>query len=469
MEKIIGRENELSLLSKYYGSDRPEFIALYGRRRVGKTFIVRSFFKDKFDFFATGILDGTYEEELKSFCDSLKEFGHKGVEPDNWMDAFKALNSLIAKSKRKKRCVIFLDEISCFDTPNSGFIRALGHFWNKYASLQDNVFLIICGSATSWMTKNVLNNKSGLHNRRTHEIHLHPFNLAKTEQYFVSRKAKWSRLSILQAYMAFGGVPYYLSLLNMDESLPGNIDRLFFSEDAPMRGEYHRLYRSVFKSPERYMDIIKALSVNKSGLTRTEISEAAHLDSGSGLSEMLDDLVACDFIRSYRNGLKKNGKIYQLMDFYTLFYLQFCANPSTDRNYWKNTLNSPLQNSWYGLSYERVCMAHIQEILRSLHLDTIHTEYYSFRSKETSPKVQIDMVIDRSDDFVDIIEIKYSRARYEMSKEERVKIERRISRFINESKTKKGVQTVLITTLGCEQNRNSDVCQRFLTLEDLFA
>lgn len=469
MEKIIGRENELNLLSKYYGSDRPEFIALYGRRRVGKTFIVRSFFKDKFDFFATGILDGTYEEELKSFCDSLKEFGHKGVKPDNWMDAFKALNSLIAKSKRKKRCVIFLDEISCFDTPNSGFIRALGHFWNKYASLQDNVFLIICGSATSWMTKNVLNNKGGLHNRRTHEIHLHPFNLAKTEQYFVSRKAKWSRLSILQAYMALGGVPYYLSLLNMDESLPGNIDRLFFSEDAPMRGEYHRLYRSVFKSPERYMDIIKALSVNKSGLTRTEISEAAHLDSGSGLSEMLDDLVACDFIRSYRNGLKKNGKIYQLMDFYTLFYLQFCANPSTDRNYWKNTLNSPLQNSWYGLSYERVCMAHIQEILRSLHLDTIHTEYYSFRSKETSPKVQIDMVIDRSDDFVDIIEIKYSRARYEMSKEERVKIERRVSRFINESKTKKGVQTVLITTLGCEQNRNSDVCQRFLTLEDLFA
>lgn len=468
MEKIIGRENELSLLSKYYESDRPEFIALYGRRRVGKTFIVRSFFKDKFDFFATGILDGTYEEELKSFCDSLKEFGYKGSEPDNWMDAFKALNSLIAKSKRKKRCVIFLDEISCFDTPNSGFIRALGHFWNKYASLQDNVFLIICGSATSWMTKNVLNNKGGLHNRRTHEIHLHPFNLAKTEQYFVSRKAKWSRLSILQAYMTFGGVPYYLSLLNMEESLPANIDQLFFSEDAPMRSEYRRLYRSVFKSPERYTDIIKALSVNKSGLTRTEISEIAHLDSGSGLSEMLDDLVACDFIRSYHNGLKKNGKIYQLMDFYTLFYLQFCANPSTDRNYWKNTLNSPLQNSWYGLSYERVCMAHIQEILRSLHLDTIHTEYYSFRSKDTSPKIQIDMVIDRSDDFVDIIEIKYSRARYEMSKEEREKIERRVSRFINESKTKKGVQTVLITTLGCDQNRNADVCQRFLTLEDLF-
>lgn len=468
MEKIIGRESELGLLSKYYDSERPEFIALYGRRRVGKTFIVRSFFKDKFDFFATGILEGTYEEELKSFNDSLKEYGHKGADSSNWMDAFSALAALMSKAKRKKRCVIFLDEISCFDTPNSGFTRALGHFWNKYASRQDNVFLVICGSATSWMTKNVLNNKGGLHNRRTHELHLRPFNLAKTEQYFASRKARWSRLSILQAYMVLGGVPYYLSLLDMDESLPENIDRLFFSEDAPMRDEYRRLYRSVFKSPERYMDIVKALSANKSGLTRTEISEAVHIDSGSGLSEMLDDLVACDFIRSYRNGLKKNGEIYQLMDFYTLFYLQFCANPSSDRYFWKNTLNSPQQNTWYGLSYERVCMAHIQEILRALHLDTIHTEYYSFRSKDASPKVQIDLVIDRSDDFVDIIEIKYSRIRYEMTKDESEKIERRVSRFINETKTRKGVQTVLITTLGCEKNRNADVCQRFLTLDELF-
>ena len=469
MEKIIGREAELDLIAKYYDSNRPEFIALYGRRRVGKTFIVRSFFKDKFDFFATGILEGTYEEELTCFCDSLKEYGYKGNVPNNWLDAFSALASLTAKAKRKKRCVIFLDEISCFDTPNSGFIRALGHFWNQYASRQDNVFLVICGSATSWITKNVLNNKGGLHNRKTHEIHLHPFNLAKTERYFVSRKAKWSRLSILQTYMVLGGIPYYLNMLDMDESLPANIDRLFFSEDAPMRNEYRRLYRSVFKSPERYIDIIKALAANKSGMTRTEISDAAHIDSGSGLSEMLSDLVACDFIRSYRNGLKKNGEFYQLMDFYTLFYLQFCASPSTDRNYWKNTLNSPIQNTWYGLSYERVCLAHIQEILQALHLDTIHTEYYSFRSKVTSPKVQIDLIIDRSDDFIDLVEIKYSRTKYEITKDEREKIERRVSSFINETKTKKGIQTVLITTLGCEQNLHSDACQRFLSLDDLFA
>lgn len=468
MEIIIGREHELGLLSKYYASNRPEFIALYGRRRVGKTFIVRSFFKDKFDFFATGILDGPYEEELKSFNDSLREYGYKGTTPNNWMDAFSALSGLITKAKRKKRCVVFLDEISCFDTPNSGFTRALGHFWNKYASMQDNVFLVICGSATSWMTKNVLNNKGGLHNRKTHEIHLRPFNLAKTELYFASRKARWSRQSILQAYMIFGGVPYYLSLLDMEESLPANIDNLFFSEDAPMRREYQRLYRSVFKTPERYMNIIKALSTNKSGMTRTEISEAVGIDSGSGLSEMLENLVACDFIRSYHNGFKKNGEIYQLMDFYTLFYHQFCAHPSTDQNYWKNTLNSPLQNTWYGLSFERVCMAHIPEILQSLHLDTIHTEYYSFRSKETASKVQIDLVIDRSDDFVDIIEIKYSRSKYEMTKDEREKIERRVARFVSETKTRKGVQTVLITTHGCEMNRNADVCQHYLTLDDLF-
>lgn len=468
MEKIIGREYELDLLSRYYESERPEFIAVYGRRRVGKTFLIRSFFRDRFDFFATGILDGTYEEEMESFWQSLVEYGYQGPRPQNWAQSFLALNELISKNKRKKRCVLFIDEVSCFDTPNSGFVKALGHFWNKYASRQDNVFLVICGSATSWMIRKVINDKGGLHNRRTYEIPLNPFNLEKTEAFFKAHKSRWSRLSILQAYMTFGGIPYYLGMLDFSESLAENIDRLFFSEDAPMKKEYRRLYRSVFKNPQRYMDIIKALSKNRSGLTRTEISNDLKIESGSGLSDMLEDLVACDFIRSYRNGLKNNGEIYQLIDFYTIFYLQFCENSSTDRHFWRNTLGSPMQNTWMGLSYERICMFHVQEILRALHLDTIHTEYYSFRSKEAKPQVQIDLIIDRSDGHIDIIEVKYSKSVYSMPLEESIKIAHRRDVFENESKTKKGTQCVLITTFGCTRNENSDVCQKFIQLDDLF-
>ena len=320
MDKLIGREKEIKLLTEYTSSTRPEFIAIYGRRRVGKTFLVNHLFHGKMAFAMTGVLDGTSGEQMEAFVDALQEYSQKPVKrPENWMEAFRLLKDYLKrKVKLKRRCIIFLDELPSMDTQRSGFIRALGYFWNSWASLQDNLTLIVCGSATSWMIKNVVNDKGGLHDRITHELHLHPFTLHETEAYLKSRDFKWERLSVLQAYMALGGVPYYLSLLHHNESFATNIDRLFFGEEEELRREYKRLYSTLFKSPESYMSIVSALSKVKQGMTRKELTTALGKDSSGGLSQKLEDLVNCDIIRKYvirEKRISKRSAIYQLTDF----------------------------------------------------------------------------------------------------------------------------------------------------------
>lgn len=470
MERIIGRDNELARLTEIAASDRPEFVAVYGRRRVGKTFLVRSAFNDKFVFYATGIIEGTYEQELEAFNIGLERYGWTGDRARNWMEAFDMLSKLLKKkcARRKTRQVVFIDELPCFDTQNSGFIPALDFFWNSSASWMDNVMFVVCGSATSWMLKNLIHSKGGLHKRLTHDIPLHPFDLGTTEKYCRSRRGKWDRMSILQVYSVLGGIPYYLSLLDFNESVAANIDRMFFADEAMLKDEYRALYRSMYKNPEDYMAIIEKLAGVRQGMKRVELAAALKTHDNGRFGDMLEDLVHCDFIRRYNNGENENGGIYQLIDFYTLFYHLFGKKRTTDNRYWSNMLNDPSQNTFYGLAFERVCMFHFRQVIKALGVSGIHTEFYSWRSRRSEPAVQIDMVIDRTDGVVNICEMKYSRLPFVMSKTEAEKIETREATFIAENPNKQWTQVVLITTKGMKRNSHSDVVKKELTLDNLF-
>jgi len=471
MEKLIGRAEEQEKLRSYLKSGNAEFITIYGRRRIGKTFLVRSFFKDKFDFYATGIIEGSKEEEMAAFNDALAQYGFQGEKADKWMDLFKNLATLLKKKceeNPKRRIVAFIDELPCFDTYNSGFIHALDYFWNSKASWMDRIFLVVCGSATSWMLHNVINNRGGLYGRTTHEIHLHPFTIGETEVYLKSRGSKLDRLSITQLYMALGGIPYYLRMIDPKQSAADNIDSLFFGESTELRNEYDRLFKSLYKNPTIYMSVIRLLSDNSTGLTRKEIAEKLKIHNNGHLGDVLENLESCDFIRYYRNNGKQVNGIYQLMDFFILFYNKFCRRLSSDHHLWRNTINTPKQNTWYGLTFEKVCLFHYRQILKALKIDAIHTEFYSWRSKESKPAAQIDLVIDRADGIINICEAKYSRARYSIDLKEHNKILNRIDAFCSETKCRKGIQTVLITTNGLADNAYSNVADRTLTLADLF-
>ena len=367
MVQLIGRKEEQDLLKKYIDSERSEFIAIYGRRRVGKTFLVTETFKEALAFDMTGVIDGDKEDQLVSFNIALKESGYEGKRVADWYEAFEALKEVVKVkfASSKKPTIIFIDELPCLDTPRSGLVKALDLFWNGWANRQTHVKLIVCGSATTWIVDNIIDNHGGLHNRITHEMHIHPFNLHDTEEYLTANGFKWNRLAMAQAYMVLGGIPYYLSLLDNALSLPANIDRLFFSRDAELKKEFDRLFKSLFKSPQSYVDIIQLLANHKKGLTRKEISEKLKRETGGHLSKLLTNLENCDFIRKYNvreRKINSNNGIYQLTDFYIHFYHDFCTKHTTDEHFWENSINSPKQNTWYGLAYERLCMAHIPQI-----------------------------------------------------------------------------------------------------------
>ncbi len=473
MEKLVGRETEIKLLKEYASSDGPEFVAIYGRRRVGKTYLVNQVFKGKMSFSMTGVLDGTKDEQMEAFVDAMQEYsGQLPQKPKTWMEAFRLLKLYLKKKVQlKHRCIVFLDELPSMDTQRSGFIRALGYFWNSWASLQDNLTLIVCGSATSWMIRNVINDKGGLHDRITHEMHLHQFTLKETEQYLRSRLFKWDRLNITQAYMALGGVPYYLSLLNRDESFTSNIDRLFFGKEDRMRGEYKRLYSTLFKSPESYMSIVGSLAKVKDGMTRDELRKVLGKDSSGSLSGKLEDLVNCDLIRKclvHNKKTNKNSAIYQLVDFYSLFYLTFFSRAETESNYWSTHIGTSEMKTWLGLSFERVCMGHVQQVKQALHIDRISTQFYSWRSRQNTPKAQIDMILDRADGIVNLFEIKYSESDFCLDNEETRKIHNRIDAFRRETMTKKALWPTLLTTYGLRNGVHSSTFVAVVILDDLF-
>jgi len=473
MNTIIGREQEIKKLSAAVDRVRPEFIALYGRRRVGKTFLINQMFRNQFAFKMTGVIEGTLKDQFTAFVDAMNDYGFDVPEkPKDWMQAFIMLkNALKKKVNNGEQCIVFIDELPAMDAEGSNVAGAVGYFWNSWASQYDNFVFIICGSATSWMITNVIDSKGGLHDRITVEMPIHPFTLKETEQYLEYQHFLWNRQMVLQAYMIFGGIPYYLSLLDKEESLVQNVDRLFFSQDIQMRREFRRLFNTLYKNPEKYIDIIKALNKSRKGLTREEIASELKCSNNGHLGKQLEDLVCCDLIRKNivrEKEIKRKDAIYQLCDFFCLFYLTFIERAEVEQQYWSHHINTPEVNSWMGLTYERICMAHIQQIKHSLHLDTISTLSYSWRSKTSTPAAQIDIIIERADKIVNICEVKYCQYEYNLDKDEYERINKRKNAFIKETGLRHTPWLTMITTEGVARGKYSEMIQTQVTLDDLF-
>ena len=298
---IVGRKAEQETLRECLASRKSEFIALYGRRRVGKTFLIREALGAEFIFYASGILDGTGADQLANFNKEIASSGGEGLLPaGNWNDAFGNLRALVETSKKTGKKVIFLDEVPWMSTPRSGFLSALDYFWNRYCSMRKDILLIICGSAASWIIENVVNNTGGLHNRLTGEIYLQPFTLLECEAYYRAIGVDIPRYQVAEAYMIFGGIPYYMDFFKPKYSLAQNVDAIFFGESAPLRNEYANLFRSLFRNAGSHMRVIETLAEKNYGKTRDEIIAASGMSAGGGLSKILDELKASGFVLEYQ-------------------------------------------------------------------------------------------------------------------------------------------------------------------------
>lgn len=470
---IIGRKEEQQILHSAAQSENSEFVAVYGRRRVGKTYLIRETFGYKFTFQHTGLAKGNTKEQLFSFAISLRDAGYDDCPiPKSWLEAFSLLSAYLKNSADEKK-IVFLDELPWMDTPRSNFISAFEHFWNGWASARKDIVLIICGSATSWIINKVINDHGGLHNRVTKQIALQPFTLKECEMFAQSKGLEMSRYQLAECYMVFGGIPYYWSLLEKGLSLAQNIDKIIFAKNGKLSNEFNQLYASLFKSPEQYIDIVTALGKKKVGMTREEIIAATDKYSNGALSKVLDELEYCGFIRKY-NGFDKKSKqaIYQLIDNYTLFYFKFIQqNENNDEHFWSASIDSAMHRAWSGLAFERLCMAHTQQIKAALGIAGVLSNVYSWRKEanETSDGAQIDLLIDRKDQVINLCEMKYSLSEYIIDAEYEQKLRNKKSAFINATNTRKAVHLTMVTTFGIKTNAHSGIVQNEITLEDLFS
>ena len=470
---IIGRKEEQQILHSAVQSENSEFVAVYGRRRVGKTYLIRETFGYKFTFQHTGLAKGNTKEQLFSFAISLRDAGYDDCPiPKSWLEAFSLLSTYLKNSTDEKK-IVFLDELPWMDTPRSNFISAFEHFWNGWASARKDIVLIICGSATSWIINKVINDHGGLHNRVTKQIALQPFTLKECEMFAKSKGLEMSRYQLAECYMVLGGIPYYWSLLEKGLSLAQNIDKIIFAKNGKLSNEFNQLYASLFKSPEQYIDIVTALGKKKVGMTREEIIAATDKYSNGALSKVLDELEYCGFIRKY-NGFDKKSKqaIYQLIDNYTLFYFKFIQqNENNDEHFWSASIDSAMHRAWSGLAFERLCMAHTQQIKVALGISGVLSNVYSWRKEadETSDGAQIDLLIDRNDQVINLCEMKYSLSEYAIDAEYEQKLRNKKSAFIDATNTRKAVHLTMVTTFGIKANAHSGIVQNEVKLDDLLA
>ena len=478
LKVMTGRIKEQKQLEKLLQSNDSEFVAVYGRRRVGKTYLVKEYFKGEFAFWHTGLSPydrdrkNLLQDQLNAFHHTLLRYGLKETPcPKTWMDAFFLLEQLLETKKQGEKKVVFIDELPWLDTARSRFVPAFENFWNGWAAKRDDILLIVCGSATSWMEDNLINNKGGLYGRITERIHLSPFTLAECKSFYGEAGVKMSLYDIAQSYMVLGGIPYYMKMVDPDLSLAQNIDKLFFAKDAKLGDEFDLLFGSLFINPEQYKSIVRLLATRHSGFTRETISEKTGIENGGGLTRQLKALMASDFIVKYTPfGESTRTPYYRLTDCFCRFWLYFIERKGvTDSNFWMNNLKSPALNAWRGYAFEELCLNHVDGIKKALGVSGVNSEeaQWSVKGDDDKDGTQIDLIIDRADNVVNLCEIKSYNGEFKVTKEYDKKLNNRLNILQEKLPKRKIIHSTLITTEGLVSNEYRDAFQKVVILEDL--
>ena len=478
---MVGRKLEQELLQEAVEKNRAQFVAVYGRRRVGKTFLVNEFFQNKYAFKHTAVSPvneqlkpkrNLLKIQLKEFHYSLRSYGLPAGEPVpvDWFEAFHMLQQLLdTKSKEDEARVVFLDELPWLDTPRANFMPAFEHFCNDWVLARKDVKLVVCGSATSWILDKLVDGKGGMYGRVTLTIPVEPFTLKECREFFREGGYAMDEYDIVQAYMAFGGIPYYLDQFRRGMSVPQNFDALLYGRQAPLRDEFDRLFSSQFTHPGELQKIVTLLAGKRSGYTREEIAQKCGFTTGGGLTRMLSALEKSTFVTPYVPFGESKAK-FRLTDPFCMFYLKHVKDNRDATTYWQSSFNSPTMLAWSGYAFEDVCRAHIRQIKNALGIGDVTTRESSWvvPGTETERGMQIDLVIDREDRKICLCEMKFTQGRFLVGRDYAEKVQERIRRTMEFTGNSKPVISVLVTTYGVERNEYSGRFQKVVTLEDLF-
>jgi uncharacterized protein len=468
---LSGRREARETLGRLVGSDKAEFLAVYGRRRVGKTFLIRRFFQETpvVYFEMVGRFEASVAEHLRIFSESLSRTYHQGVTlapPESWHAAFRALQAAIEaqpRSKKHRKTVLFFDELPWMATHRSGLLRELEHFWNAWCSRRDDVVLVVCGSAASWMLQKIVHAKGGLHNRLTQTIRLLPFTIAEVKEFLHDRNLRLTHRQIAELVMVFGGIPHYLDHLARGQSVPQLVDRTCFRKDGPLVGELDRLFASLFGADPKYTAVVRALAKKRSGLTRNELLAELDLISGGGITTVLDNLDEGGFISvAIPFGRTSRDRVYRLTDPFTLFSLKWMqGRPPTS---WQKVHGTPRWHTWAGLAFETFSLENVAAIERALGISGVHTQ----ASAWMHAGAQIDLLIDRADQVISVCEVKFTEAPFTITKKYAEELRNKLAVFRAQTGTRKQLQLVFIAAAGIAKNAYADeLVDRTITLDEL--
>ena len=474
MSAVIGRKHEQVLLENILQSGEPELVVVYGRRRVGKTFLVKNVYAKQLAFDFSCIHNATLAQQFENFTAALsRASGNNLAMPKSWIEGFYMLIAYLEPLIKRQRRVIFIDEFPWGHTPKSGFLQAFENFWNTWASAKKNLVVVICGSAAAWMIQRIINSKGGLYNRVTQKIRLLPFTVDETEVYLQSRKVNLDRLQILQLYMVMGGIPHYLRNVAVGESAAQAINKICFTKDGVLANEFKSLFQSLFNNADEHIAVVKALSKKGAGLSRNEIIKECKMSSGGGTTQLLDELTESGFITPYIP-FSKTAKdtIYWLTDEYSHFYLKFIENGKfKGETAWEKYSTGASWRAWSGTAFEGICMKHVHSVKKALGIEGVHTETSTWRYKPNNGEqgTQIDLLIDRQDGNINICEMKFSIEEFAITKSYAEELKSKLSVFRNATRTKKTLFLTMLTTYGVTTNiYKTGLVQKDLTMDILF-
>ncbi len=455
-EELVGRKEELALLRSALESRRPELVVVYGRRRIGKTFLIRHAFRDRISFEFTGMHRANLKDQLKNFHLALSAKRKRTPMPADWLEAFDMLADHLDRLRTKRKKVLFIDEFPWLDGRRSRFLPAFSNFWNSYASKRKDLVVVICGSAASYMINAIINDRGGLHNRITRRIHLQPFGLHDTEQLLRRNKVRLTRYDILQLYMAMGGAPHYLQMVEPGESVSAAIDRLCFSRNGFLRGEFANVFASLFERADNHEAIVRALAGVRKGLTRNEILKRSGVRSGGTLTKTLMELEHSGFIDHYAPYRGVKDPLYRLTDEYALFYLKYVEGTRPSRSgIWMKLARQSSFITWAGFCFETICMKHVDRIKEGLGISGIHAVEGSWIGRSEWQGAQVDLLIDRDDNVITLCETKFTSGPFRIDKRYAEELARKVRTFITETGTRKSVFLTFITTYGLETNAHT--------------
>lgn len=472
---VLGRSHQKQVIAEILEENRSSFLAITGRRRVGKTFLVEQTLGQFMAFRVTGIQDAPLKTQLANFTSKVFEHANSpfGFVPNNWQEAFVLLRQYLKTLPNDRKQVLFFDELPWIHTHKSGFIQLFAHLWNDFLSKEKHFILIVCGSATSWIYKNIQNDKGGFHNRISHRIHLEAFTLSETKAFLESKNIQWPEVAIAELYMVLGGIPFYLDQVKKGDSVATAIDRLFFSKEGVLHNEYENLYRALFDNAENHEAIVRSLANAPTGLSREDLIIDSKVQNGGPINRTLDDLVTCGFVTiDTPFGKVKRGSRYRLDDEFSLFYHKFIKKHQAGKSSWLQLSQSQAYKIWTGYAFENLCKKHIHSILAKLGISGVHTEISSFRKQGTKDTkgFQVDLIIDRNDKAINLCECKFLSTPFLLDKKYGQWLLERKALFIAETGTRKMVFNTLITNYSLIKNAQSqEAVDVSLTVEDFFS